>query len=62
MGAKKLCVVSDREQLDKIQKRVQTMPEELRKNLLFWEAAEVDEVFESLDSVTQVLRRVGLLE
>lgn len=62
LGAKKLCVVSDREQLDKIQKRVQTMPEELHKNLLFWEAAEVDEVFESLDSVTQVLRRVGLLE
>lgn len=62
LAAKKLCVVSDREQLDKIRKRVETMPEELRKNLLFWESVEVDAVSENLESVNRVLERVGLLE
>jgi hypothetical protein len=33
LGAKKLCVVSDREQSEKIQRRMETMPEDLRKNL-----------------------------
>jgi hypothetical protein len=32
LGARKLCVVSDREQIEKIQKRTETMPEELRRN------------------------------
>jgi len=62
LGAQKLCVVSDREQLEKIRKRVESLPEDLRKNLLYWESTEVDGVFEDLESMTQVLQRIGLLE
>src|SRR5262245_54414274 len=50
LKAKKLCVVSDREQIEKIQKKMETMPEELRKNLSYWDAVEVDDVFENLEA------------
>lgn len=58
----KLVVVSDAEQLVRIQKEVAAMPESFRKALVFWDADDVVSTYQSLEQVATSIGRLGLAE
>jgi hypothetical protein len=58
----KVIAVSDEEQLERIKKETTGLPEEFRKSLGFWPVSEVQEVGEKLQSVNEIIDRLGLVQ
>jgi len=57
----KLVVVSDTEQIPKIQKEVATLPESFRNMVTFWEFGDVDDTYQSLEQVTTSIAKLSLM-
>lgn len=58
----KVIAVSDEAQLEKIKHESEGLPEEFRRALAFWRAAEVQKVGENLQSAIEVINRLGLVQ
>ncbi|MFC1663891.1 hypothetical protein ACFL0A_02095 [Patescibacteria group bacterium] len=58
----KLIIVSDSEQIEKIQNEIKTLPENFRRVVSFWEADEVDNTYQNLEQVTESIAKLNLLE
>lgn len=58
----KLIIVSDNQQIAKIEKEVETMPENFRKALAFWDITDVENTSQSLEQVTSSISRLHLVE
>ena len=58
----KLIVVSDTEQLKRIENEIKTLPENFRRVITFWEAGEVDNAHQNLEQVTGSIAKLNLFE
>ncbi len=58
----KLVIISDNEQLEKIQKEIKEMPESFRKAITFWEIEDVENTYQGLEQVTNSIARLKLVE
>lgn len=57
----KLIVISDEEQILKIQEEIKTMPESFRKACTFWESLDVDKTHQSLEQVSSSIAKLDLV-
>lgn len=57
----KVIAVSDQRQLEKLRQEVQGLPEEFRKALGYWAAAEVERVYQNLAEATEIIQRLELV-
>lgn len=62
LTVQKVIAVSDEERLERIKKETAGLPEEFRKSLGFWPVSEVQEVAEKLQSVNEIIDRLGLVQ
>lgn len=58
----KLIIVSDNEQIEKIQNEIKTMPESFRKITTFWSMDEVESTHQSLEQVADSITKLHLVE
>jgi hypothetical protein len=58
----KLIIISDTEQIAKIQNEIKTMPENFRKITTFWGIEEVENTHQSLEQVTTSITKLHLVE
>lgn len=58
----KVIAVSDEEQLERIKKEYEGLPEEFRRAVGFWQVGEVQKVSESLQSAIDVINKLGLVQ
>jgi len=57
----KLIIVSDAEQIAKIQDEIKTMPESFRKAATFWNSIDVDNTHKNLEEVNNSINKLGLV-
>ena len=57
----KLIIVSDAEQITKIQDEIKTMPESFRKAATFWNSIDVENTHKNLEQVNACINRLGLV-
>lgn len=57
----KLVVITDKEQIEKIKKEIENMPETFRKDIAFWDALDVDKTFLNLEQVTNSIAELKLV-
>jgi len=57
----KVIAVSDREQLNKIKREVEGLPEDFLKKLVLWDVEEVERTYEQLSEVVNVIQKLGLI-
>ncbi|AFL95277.1 hypothetical protein CL1_1074 [Thermococcus cleftensis] len=57
----KVIAVSDGEQLAKIRREVEGLPENFVRKLVFWDVAEVERTYEKLSEVAGVIQGLGLI-
>lgn len=57
----KLIVISDKDQLEKIKKETETMPENFRKSCVYWSDEDVDETHQSLEQVSTAIAKLNLV-
>jgi hypothetical protein len=57
----RVIAVSDEEQLQRIEKETEGLPDEFRRSLAFWPVAEVQAVSENLRTASESLNRLGLV-
>ena len=58
----KLIIVSDPVQIEQIKKRLADMPENLRKSVKFWPDTQVEQAYENLEQLSEIIRGLGLVE
>lgn len=58
----KLIIVSDEEQISKIQKEIETLPENFRKAIVFWEIDDVENTHQNLEQVAASIKKLNLVE
>jgi hypothetical protein len=58
----KVIAVSDEAQLERIKDEAEGLPEEFRRSLGFWRVSEVQKVSENLQSATDVINDLGLIQ
>ena len=58
----KLIIVSDGEQISRIQKEISTMPENFRKATTFWDISDVENTHQNLEQVTSSITKLHLVE
>lgn len=58
----KLIIVSDEEQISRIQKEISAMPESFRKSATFWDISGVENTHQNLEQVTSSITRLHLVE
>lgn len=56
----KLIVATDSEQIEKIGRRVETLPESFRKAIKFWDIIDIDSTFDNLEAVNESIARLNL--
>lgn len=57
----KVIAVSNREQLDKIKREVEGLPEDFLKKLVLWDVEELERTYEHLSEVVNVIQKLGLI-
>lgn len=60
-SVQKLIIVSDTEQLLKIKKETESMPEIFKKDLSFWDSSVVDKTYLNLEQVTNAIAELNLV-
>jgi len=60
-SVQKLIVVSDKDQLEKIKREVESMPEILRKDIAYWDSDDVDKTYDNLEQVTNSIAELKLV-
>jgi len=58
----KLIIISDEEQLSKIQKEIDAMPENFRKATTFWDISDVENTYQNLEQVASSITKLHLIE
>lgn len=58
----KLIIVSDEEQISRIEKEIVTMPENFRKAIIFWDIVDVENTHQNLEQVTYSITKLHLME
>jgi len=60
-AVQKLVVVSDKDQIEKIEKEIKELPESFRNAVTFWDDIDVDNTFERLEMVTASIDKLNLI-
>lgn len=60
-AVQKLIIVSDTEQLIKIKKETESMPEVFKKDLAYWDSTVVDKTYLNLEQVTNAISELNLV-
>lgn len=58
----KLIIASDSEQIEKIKKRIETLPEIFRRLVAYWNVEEIDKTHENLEQVTDSISKLELFD
>jgi hypothetical protein len=58
----KVVAVSDHQQLQKLEKEIEGLPENFRRCLVLWQARDVKEAYGHLSRATEIINKLGLVE
>ena len=58
----KLIIVTDTIQIEQIKKRLEDMPENFRNSVKFWPDTQVEQAYENLEQLNDIIRGLGLVE